>query len=249
MEQLTIASNKRIVDTPQMLKKLRKDLRKSANKEKALVMQKFFKTGVGEYGFGDIFLGLTVPQSRTVAIKYNKMDIEDISVLLKSEIHEERLIALLILVNQFQTEELLQRRIYEFYLKNTKFINNWDLVDLSSDKIVGGYLSDKPKDVLYKLAKSQNIWEKRIAMISTYNFIKNNEFEDALGIAEILIDDKNDLVQKAVGWMLREVGNRNLKIEERFLKKHYKNMGRTALRYSIEKFPEEVRKSYLASSI
>lgn len=232
-----------------MLSKLRRETKRLENKKKAKVMAGFFKTGEGEYGFGDIFLGLTVPQCRALAIKYKDLYFADIGELLRSEIHEERLIALLILVHQFQKEEMLQRRIYEFYLKHTKFINNWDLVDLSSDKIVGGYLIDKPKTVLYKLAKSSNLWERRIAMVSSYNFIKNNDFEDALGIAEVLITDENDLIQKAVGWMLREVGNRNLKAEEKFLKKHYKSMGRTALRYAIEKFPEKVRTKYLKGAV
>ncbi len=232
-----------------MLGKLQREAKKLGNKKKAQVLQRFFKTGEGEYGFGDVFLGLSVPQSRAIAIKYKDLLFSEIGDLLRSEIHEERLIALLILVYQFQHEEMLERRIYEFYLKNTKFVNNWDLVDLSADKIVGGYLIDKPKAILYKLAKSQNLWERRIAMIATYNFIKNNDFADALGIAEILIEDKNDLIQKAVGWMLREVGNRNLRLEERFLKKHYKQMGRVALRYAIEKFPEKVRKGYLDGNI
>ncbi len=232
-----------------MLSKLRRETKRLENKKKAQVYQRFFKTGEGEYGFGDIFLGLTVPQCRVLAIKYKDLYFADIGELLRSEIHEERLIALLILVHQFEKEEMLQRRIYEFYLKHTKFINNWDLVDLSSDKIVGGYLIDKPKTVLYKLAKSSNLWERRIAMISSYNFIKNNDFEDALGIAEVLITDENDLIQKAVGWMLREVGNRNFSAEQNFLKKHYKIMGRIALRYAIEKFPESTRQKYLAGKI
>jgi 3-methyladenine DNA glycosylase AlkD len=232
-----------------MLQNLHKDVKKEGNKEKAVFLQRFFKTGEGEYGFGDVFLGLTVPQSRKIALKYKDLSFEDIGMLLRSEVHEERLIALLILVHQFQNEEMLQRRIYEFYLKNTKFVNNWDLVDLSADKIVGGYLSDKPKVILYKLAKSKNLWERRIAMIATYHFIKNGEFEDAIGIAEALIEDQNDLIQKAVGWMLREVGNRDLAVEEKFLKKHYKIMGRTALRYAIEKFPEKTREKYLKGEV
>lgn len=232
-----------------MLASLQRETKKLGNKKKAAILQRFFKTGEGEYGFGDVFLGLTVPQSRTLAIKYKDLPFEDILKLLHSEIHEERLIALLILVHQFQHEEMLQRRIYEFYLKNTKFINNWDLVDLSSDKIMGGYLIDKPKDILYKLAGSNNLWERRIAMIATYNFIKNGMFDDALKIAKALIEDENDLIQKAVGWMLREVGNRNLRLEEKFLKKNYKNMGRTALRYAIEKFPEKARKEYLNGNV
>ena len=139
-------------------------------------MQRFFKTGEGEYGFGDVFIGLTVPQSRVIAVKYYSLPFFDIASLLKSKIHEERLIALLILVHKFQKEPMEQRRIYDFYLKNTKYINNWDLVDLSSDKIVGEYLIDKPKDVLQKMAGSKNLWERRIAILATYNFIKNNQF-------------------------------------------------------------------------
>ena len=212
-------------------------------------MQRFFKTGEGEYGFGDVFIGLTVPQSRNIAIKFKDLDFADIIELLKSKIHEERLIALLILVHKFQKEPLEQRRIYDFYIKNIKFVNNWDLVDLSSDKIIGGYLIDKPKEILVKFANSENIWEKRIAMISTYNFIKNNKFKDSLKIAEILVNDKNDLIQKAVGWMLREIGNRNKEQELKFLKKYYKKMGRTALRYALEKFPESLRKKYLLGKV
>ena len=212
-------------------------------------MQRFFKTGEGEYGFGDVFIGLTVPQSRNIAIKFKDLEFADIIELLKSKIHEERLIALLILVHKFQKEPLEQRRIYDFYIKNTKYVNNWDLVDLSSDKIVGGYLIDKPKEILVKFANSENIWEKRIAMISTYNFIKNNKFKDSLKIAEILVNDKNDLIQKAVGWMLREIGNRDREQELKFLKKYYKKMGRTALRYALEKFPESLRKKYLLGKV
>ncbi len=232
-----------------MLKKLRYDIKKTAEPKKASFLQKFFKTGEGEYGFGDVFIGLTVPKSRELAIKYKDLDFNNILTLLKSQIHEERLIALLILVHQYEKEEMLQRRIYEFYLKNTKYINNWDLVDLSSDKIVGAYLIDKPKDILVKLSKSKNLWERRIAMIATYNFIKNKMFDDTLLIAENLIADENDLIQKAVGWMLREVGNRDLKKEEQFLKKYYKTMGRTALRYAIEKFPQNLRQKYLLGKI
>lgn len=232
-----------------MINKLKLDVKKSANKKRAINLQRYFKTGEGEYGFGDVFIGLTVPKSREIAIKYRDLDLIDVGILLKSKIHEERLIALLILVNQFQTQELLQRRIYEFYLKNTKYINNWDLVDLSSEKIVGAYLFDKPKDILRKLSKSKNMWERRIAVIATFNFIKNKKFEDAIMVAESLIKDENDLIQKAVGWMLREMGKKDLKTEEIFLKKYYKIMGRTALRYAIEKFPESKRKKYLQGSI
>lgn len=212
-------------------------------------MQKFFKTEEGEYGYGDIFIGLSVPDCRKLAVKYRDMPFDELYKLLRSEIHEERLIALLVLVYNFEREEMLQRRIYEFYMKNIKFVNNWDLVDLSSDKIVGGYLIDKPKDVLYKLSKSSNLWERRIAIVATYNFIKNGMFNDTIAIAEVLVEDSNDLIQKAVGWMLREVGKRDLELEVKFLDKHYKDMGRTALRYSIEKFPEKTRKTYMLGTV
>lgn len=232
-----------------MLNNLRRELKKLSDKKRASALQKFFKTGEGEYGYGDIFIGITVPQARKLAVTYKDMPFDELYKLLRSEIHEERLIALLIMVYNFQKDEMLQRRIYEFYLKNIKFVNNWDLVDLSSDKIVGGYLIDKPKDTIYKMAKSGSVWERRIAIISTYNFIKKDMFDDTIAIAEELIDDKNDLIQKAVGWMLREVGKRNLELEVKFLDKHYKNMGRTALRYSLEKFPEKTRKTYMLGTI
>lgn len=232
-----------------MLAKLRNDMKKLSSKKRASDMQKYFKTGEGEYGFGDVFIGVTMPNLRELAKKYKEMSFEDLYKLLRSEIHEERMIALLIMVLNFEKEEMLQRRIYEFYLKNTKYVNNWDLVDASADKIIGVYLIDKPKEVLYKLSKSKNIWERRISIISTYHFIKNDLFDDTLIIAEELIEDENDLIQKAVGWMLREVGKRNEKLEVEFLNKHYKNMGRTSLRYSIEKFPEKSRQAYMLGTI
>lgn len=232
-----------------MLKSLRSNIKKSGNPKRAKASARYFKTGVGEYGFGDIFLGLSVPDCRNIALKYKDLSLDEIGNLLRSEIHEERLIALLILVYQFEHEEMLQRRIYEFYLKNTKFVNNWDLVDLSSPKIVGGYLMDKPKNILHKLAGSDNLWERRIAVLSTFNFIRDGEFSEALSIAEELISDKEDLIQKAVGWMLREVGKKDQKTEISFLNKHYKTMGRTALRYAIERFPEKLRNKYLMGKV
>lgn len=225
---------------------LRKDLKEIGNKDKAELLQGFFKTGKGEYGEGDIFIGITVPDSRKIAIKYKDLSFADVKNLLKSKIHEERLIALLILVHNFSIgAKRQQKTIYNFYLKNTKYINNWDLVDLSSHKIVGAYLFKKPKDILYKLAHSKNLWERRIAVISTFYFIKNNEFSDCLKIAEILISDKHDLIQKAVGWMLREVGKKDKAVEIKFLRKYHKQMGRTALRYAIEKFSEKERQKFL----
>lgn len=232
-----------------MLEDLRRELKKLSDKKKALELQRFFKTAEGEYGYGDVFIGLSVPQSRELALKYDGMPFDELYKLLRSEIHEERLIALLIMVNNFQKEEMLQRRIYEFYLKNIKFVNNWDLVDLSSDKIMGAYLIDKPKTILYKLADSKNLWERRIAMVATYYFIKNNQYDDAIQIAEKLVKDENDLIQKAVGWMLREVGKRDLETEVKFLNQYHKEMGRTALRYSIEKFPEKSKKAYMMDTV
>ncbi|MFH1575578.1 MAG: DNA alkylation repair protein [Candidatus Nealsonbacteria bacterium] len=220
------------------------ELRFKASPEKAKVLQGFFKTGKGEYGEGDVFLGVVVPELRKIAQKYAGLSLKDAIKLLHSEIHEERLTALLVLVSRFQAEEE-QEKVYNLYLKNTKYINNWDLVDLSADKIVGVYLLNKPKSILCKLAKSKNIWERRVAIIATFNFIKNNEFSETLKIAKILLNDKHDLIQKAVGWMLREVGKRDFETEERFLKEHCREMPRTMLRYAIERFPKSQRKRYL----
>ena len=231
------------------LRSLRKELERLTDNKKASFLQRFFKTGKGEYGEGDIFIGLTVPQSRSLAVKYKDLSFLEILELLKSKIHEERLIALLILVHRFKKNPDEQKKIYNFYLQNTKYINNWDLVDLSSHKIIGEYLLDKPKDILFELARSENLWERRIAMISTFSFIRDRKFDTSLKIAEFLVKDKEDLIQKALGWMLREIGKKDLETEETFLKKYYKQMRRTALRYAIEKFPEEKRLSYLHGTV
>lgn len=229
-----------------MLTEIRQELKNLAEPEKVTAYQRFFKTGVGEYGEGDIFLGLTGPKTRSVAKKYARASDLDLQQLLQSKIHEERLCALLILIKQFQKgDEKKQKLIFDFYLQNTFNINNWDLVDLSAPNIVGSFLLDKERKILFSLAKSENLWERRIAIISTFTFIRNNQFQDSLQIAERLLSDKHDLIHKAVGWMLREVGKRNLEVEEEFLQKHYKTMPRTMLRYAIEKFPEEKRKDYL----
>ena len=228
------------------LTQLKKELKKLADPKQAEVLQRFFKTGKGEYGEGDIFLGIKVPVQREVANKFGELFLEDIEKLLKSKIHEHRLTALFILIKQYERADKKKRaRIFNFYLKNTKNINNWDLVDISAPKVVGDYLLNKPRNILYKLAKSDNLWERRIAIISTFTFIRNNEFRDTLKIAEILLNDKHDLIHKAVGWMLREVGKRDQKIEEEFLKKHYLKMPRVMLRYAIERFEERKRKFYL----
>jgi len=171
----------------------------------------------------------------------------DIQKLLDSKIHEHRLVGLLILVDKYEKSN--NKEIVDFYLANTKNINNWDLVDLTAHKILGHYLLDKDRTLLYNLARSNDLWEKRISIISTFYFIKNNDFKDALKISEILLNDKHDLIHKAVGWMLREIGKRDQKAEEKFLKKYYKKMPRTMLRYAIEKFDEKKRKAYLRSEI
>lgn len=229
---------------------LRKELNKAKNPAKAKIFQRFFKTGKGEYGEGDVFLGLSVPQSRTFARKYHELSYADIKKLLGSKFHEERLIALLILTRNFASGgEKLKKEIFNFYLKNARFVNNWDLVDLSADKIAGAYLFKKDKAVLYRLARSKNLWERRIAIIATYHFIKNSEYGETLKIAKILLTDEHDLIHKAIGWMLREVGKKSLSAEEKFLKKHYKTMPRTALRYAIERFPKPKRMAYLKGKI
>ena len=231
-----------------MLLKLRNDLRKQANSKRASTLKRFFKTGKGEYGEGDIFLGVTVPSSRKLAIKYKNLPFSDIKKLLQSKIHEERLIALLILVHNFQVGNgSTKKKIYNYYLKNTKIINNWDLVDLSAHQIMGAYIFDKPKNILLNLAKSQSIWERRISIISTYDFIRKNKFKETLKIAKVLLQDKHDLIHKAVGWMLREIGKRDQIVEEEFLKKNYKTMPRVMLRYAVERFPKNVIKEYLKS--
>ena len=221
-----------------------------ANPTRAKSSKRFFKTGKGEYAEGDIFIGITVPQSRVIAKTYHALPLPEIKKLLNSKIHEERAIALFILVDQFiRGDERLRAQIYRLYIASIKYINNWDLVDVSAPTIVGGFLMDKPKDVLTKLAQSKNLWHRRIAIIATQYFIRKNQYNETLRIAELLLTDTHDLIHKAVGWMLREVGNRSLETEEVFLKKYYKTMPRTMLRYAIEKFSEEKRLQYLKTLI
>lgn len=231
------------------LSSLYADMKHLGSSEKAKNNSWFFKTGTGEYGEGDTFCGLTVPQCRSLAKKYRHLPLEDIDALLHSPIHEARLIALIMAVTRFETNQEEQKDIYDWYLANTRWINNWDLVDTSAHKIVGAYLDKKPKDILLKLARSQSIWERRIAAIATFWFIKNGDYTPSLAVAEILLHDPHDLIHKAVGWMLREVGNKARETEESFLRKHYKSMPRTMLRYAIEKFEEPRRQAYLKGSI
>ncbi|MCU0642283.1 MAG: DNA alkylation repair protein [archaeon] len=230
-----------------MLESLKKEFLNLKNQEKARILQGFFKTGKGEYGEGDIFLGIVVPKQRALVKKYwNLLDLGDIQELLNSSIHEHRLTALLMLVKQYEKASGKKKSaIFNFYLLNTRNINNWDLVDLSAPNIVGSHLLDKDRKILYNLANSSHLWEKRISILATSAFIRNKDFEDTIKISEILLKDKHDLIHKAVGWMLREIGKRNLQVLETFLKKHHKTMPRTMLRYAIEKLPEKTRKAYL----
>ena len=229
-----------------MLSQLKSELEQLSNPSKAKIQSSFFKTSKRQYNESDIFLGVTVPETRKIANKYLNLQLTEIQQLLSSKIHDHRLIALLILVENYKKTK--DKNIPQFYLQNLKQVNNWDLVDLSADKILGQYLLDKDKSILYKLAQSNNLWERRVAIISTFQFIKNNQFEDTLKISEILLNDKHDLIHKAVGWMLRELGKRNQELEEQFLKKHYQKMPRTMLRYAIEKFDGEKRKQYLSKN-
>ena len=229
---------------------IRRALKKVASKEDARFLQGYFKTGPGEYGEGDKFIGVRVPVLRKLSRQYRDLSIADCKKLLQSPIHEERLLALLILVLQFEKGgEAAKSKIYRLYLNNLRYINNWDLVDSSAPRIVGAWLEKQDRAPLYKLARSRNLWRRRIAIMASLQFIKNDDYADTLGLAENLLGDKHDLIHKAVGWMLREVGNRNRQIEELFLSKHYKKMPRTMLRYAIEKFPESKRRRYIKGVI
>ncbi|NLE31108.1 DNA alkylation repair protein [Candidatus Dojkabacteria bacterium] len=227
-----------------------KELRKYRNTQKEEVFKSFFKTGKGEYGEGDIFWGITVPDIRNVAKKYYiPITINEIKELINSEIHEIRLTGYLILTYKYEkgsTEE--KENIANFYLDNLKGANNWDIVDLSCYKILGSYLIDNPQKryILYKLVNSSNLWEQRISIVSTFAFIRSNDFVDTLNISKILLKHKHDLIHKAVGWMLREVGKRDINILKKFLKENIKEIPRTTLRYAIEKMDERERKYFLS---
>jgi 3-methyladenine DNA glycosylase AlkD len=222
------------------------DLKKVAQPERRPQLQRFFKTAPGEYAEGDRFLGVYVPDIRKVAKRYKDLAQKEIEKLLQSPIHEERLAALIILVGQFDRgDKQNRRRIYDYYLSQTRYINNWDLVDLTAHKIVGSWLHGKSKAPLKRLARSKDLWQRRIAIIATAYDINQNDFSIALEIAEMLVHDEHDLIHKAVGWMLREVGKRNLKAEEAFLDRHAATMPRTMLRYAIERFSPQKRKHYM----
>lgn len=220
------------------------------DEEKARHALRYFKCGPGEYGEGDRFLGIRVPDVRKLVRVFAALPLAEVTTLLHSEYHEARLLALLLLVRQYEKgDNAVRKRIYELYLANTAYINNWDLVDSSAGQIVGEYLYRDERNILFDLAGSDSLWERRIAMMATFFFIRQGEFADALAIAERLLHDTHDLIHKAVGWMLREIGNRDREVEEGFLKQHYKKMPRTMLRYAIEKFPEDLRQAYLKGNI
>lgn len=233
------------------LNSLKLEIKRNADPQKAKFLAGFFKTKKGDYGHGDFFWGITVPAQRKIALQFKDLSLIDIDQLLKSKYHEERLIALLLLIQNFKNGNPQNKKeIFDFYLKRTKYINNWDLVDLSAPKIIGEHLLKNKREILYKLANSKNLWEKRIAIVSTYQFIINKDSKDTLKITEILLNDPHDLIQKAVGWMLREVGKRVSKDELiKFLSSRYKQMPRTMLRYSIEHFDPVIRKAYLEGKV
>jgi 3-methyladenine DNA glycosylase AlkD len=226
------------------LSELKKDLKKRRNEKKAKIYRRFFKTNRGEYAAGDVFFGISSPELNVLATKYRDISIRGIEKILHSEIHEARSLALRILVKKYESGND-DERIYRAYIRNLRWINNWDLVDISASAIVGRHLFNRDKKNLFILARSKNVWSRRVAMIASFYFIKQGVFSDALSIAEILVHDPHDLIRKAVGWMLREVGKRSLHKEEVFLRKYYKTMPRVTLRYAIERFPEAQRIKYL----
>ena len=235
---------------PDRISELRAKINFLSDKKIAQSLQRYFKTDKGEYGEGDNFIGLKVPVQRKLAGEFRDLSFAEIKILIGSAVHEERLISLFVLIDQYKkADKKTKEYIFSFYIRNRKGINNWDLVDISAPKIIGKHLFEKDKSILYKFALSKNVWERRIAILSTHEFIKNNYFTPTLKIAEILISDEHDLIQKAVGWMLREIGKKDLAAEEKFLKNYYKKMPRTMLRYAIEKFPEIKRKKYLQGKI
>lgn len=222
------------------------ELIKKSNKSQADIYQRFFKTGPGEYGEGDIFIGLKVPEVRKIVKKYMSLPLKEIKILLDSKLHEVKLAGAILLTYQYEKEdEKGKERIYKFYIKNAKKLNNWDLVDVSCSRIVGNYLLDKPRKILYELIEDKDKWIRRIAMVSTLTLIKNNELKDTFKLSETLMKDDFDLSHKATGWMLREAGKKDIKKLKSFLNKHVSWMPRTTLRYAIERFPEKERQKYL----
>lgn len=223
-----------------------KNLLAVSKPEKIKVLSSFFKTGKGEYGEGDKFLGITVPKNREVAKKFVSCNFHEIEKMLKSEVHEFRLSALLVLVEKFKKEKESRKEIVNFYLAHTKWINNWDLIDLTCPKILGEYTLNGNEGILFTLSESSDMWEKRIAIVSTWTHIKHGKFDVALPLCEKYLNETHDLLRKATGWMLREIGKRDEKTLTSFLDRHYKAMPRTALRYSIERLSEAQKRHYMA---
>ena len=229
---------------------VRRDIRALGSPERAKHSLRFFRTGPGEYGEGDKFLGLSVPEMRAIAKRYRELGDDDVLELLRSPWHEDRAVALLLLVDGYlRGDDARREKIHRSYLSNTSRINNWDLVDMSAGEIVGGHIDPAEISLLEKLARSKDLWERRIAIVSTFQFIKQKQLAPTLRIAEVLLDDSHDLIHKAVGWMLREVGKKDRRVLDAFLAKHYRDMPRTMLRYAIERHPEPTRKRYLAGTI
>lgn len=226
---------------------LKEHLFSLADAEKAKILSGFFKTGPGEYGEGDVFIGVSVPMIRSLVKQYkNEILLSDAELLLGDAVHECRLLGLLLMVALFgKADAAGKKEIFESYLSHTQAINNWDLVDLTAYRIVGTYLMDKERSLLYSLSESRNLWEQRISIVSTWIYIRKGEFGDTLRLADILLQHKHDLIQKAVGWMLREIGKRDKKVLIDFLEPRYRNMPRTMLRYAIEKFSPEERAYFM----
>lgn len=226
------------------------ELQKQSDPARAKHSQRFFKTGPGEYGEGDKFAGITMPKIRKIVRLHRQLSLPDTLKLLKSPIHDYRMTALLIMVDKYQKGDLqLKKTIYQHYIQNIKYINNWDLVDVTAPHIVGNYLLDHPRDILRKFAESGHLWKQRISVVATFAFIKQLEFKDTLLIAKLLLHHQHDLIHKAVGWMLREIGKKDQEVEEKFLQQYYQIMPRTMLRYAIERFPEPLRQKYLRGKI
>jgi 3-methyladenine DNA glycosylase AlkD len=258
-EQATDAGSARLASRPTRssapaltptLEALRHELYALADPADAIHLQRFFKTAPGEYGAGDKFLGLRVPALRRLVREYRQLADAHALEMLSSSWHEERLLALMLLVDGYRRGDSARRdTIHRAYLAHTRYINNWDLVDTSAAGIIGAHLDPREIELLERLARSDGLWERRIAIVSTYHFIRQNEFGPTLKIARLLLRDSHDLIHKAVGWMLREVGQRDRVVEDAFLKKHYREMPRTMLRYAIERHPEKLRKQYLAGTL
>jgi 3-methyladenine DNA glycosylase AlkD len=229
---------------------IRSELAGLGDASRAAVLQRFFKTGPGEYGAGDRFRGIRVPILRGLAKKYLDLPLAAAERLLQSPFHEDRLLALLILIHHYyRGDQVLRDKIHRLYLENTRWVNNWDLVDASAPHLLGHYLADRPKDPLTRLAASRDLWERRMAIIATFHFIKQKDYEETLRISRLLLGDPQDLIHKAVGWMLREVEKRETAVAEAFLRVHYRNMPRTMLRYAIERLPAARRKAYLKGMV